>query len=74
MLRRIVIQFCYLLSLGLQFSNRFPWTQESIGIPIYRYNYQDCQYYGGTATNFPTNQYPEIWGLGQTFSIPEPGL
>ena len=50
----------YLLSIGLQFSNRFPWNQESIGIPIYRYNYQACQYDGGTVTNFPTNQYPEI--------------
>ena len=50
----------YLLSIGLQFFNRFPLTQESIGIPIYRYNYQACQYDGGTVTNFPTNQYPEI--------------
>ena len=49
----------YLLSTGIQFPNRFPWTQESIGIPIYRYNYQACQYFGGTITNFPTNHYPE---------------
>ena len=39
---------------------RFSWTQESIRIPIYRYNYQACQYDGGPVTNFPTNQYPEI--------------
>ena len=25
-----------------------------------RYNYQACQYDGGTITNFPTNQYPEL--------------
>ena len=49
----------YLLSIGLQFCKRFPWNQDSIGIPIYRYNYQACQYYGGTVTNFPTSQYPE---------------
>ena len=50
----------YLLSIGLQFSNRYPWNQVSIGLPISRYNYQTCQYDGGTVTNFPTNQYPEI--------------
>ena len=33
----------YLLSIVLQFSNRFPWNQESIRIPIYRYNDQTCQ-------------------------------
>ena len=30
----------YLLSIGLQFSNRYPWNHDSIGIPIYRYNHQ----------------------------------
>ena len=49
----------YLLSIRVQFSNRYPWNHDSIGIPIYRYNYQTCQYNGGTITNFPTNQYPE---------------
>ena len=49
----------YLLSIGLQFSNRYPWNHSSIGMPIYRYNLQACQYDGGTITNFPTNQYPE---------------
>ena len=34
-------------------------TMIPLGIPIYRYNYQACQYDGGTITNFPTNQYPE---------------
>ena len=50
----------YLLSIGLQFSNRYPWNHDSIGIPIYCYNYQTCQYDGGIITNFPTNQYPEL--------------
>ena len=49
----------YLLSIGLQFSYRYPWNHSSIGMPIYRYNLQACQYDGGTITNFPTNQYPE---------------
>ena len=48
------------ISIGLQFSYHYPWNHDSIGIPIYRYNYQACQYDGGTITNFPTNQYPEL--------------
>ena len=53
----------YFLSNGLKLSNCFPWTHESIGIPIYVYYNQTCQYDGGTITNLPTSQYPELINL-----------